>query len=251
MKHFLLILIIIAFSACSSKDDYILFNQTQINQTQKPVQNTTTTLQNIDFEYKIQPHDRMSIIVYKHPELSSVNPTYAQTERGLLINSKGDIRLPLIKKIHLAGLTQPEAEIALSDAYRVYLKNPDIHVEIINKRAYVIGEVKKPGEIILTNEQIPLLQILAKAGDLTDQANRQSILILRAGHNSKVNSKIVNLTNANSILTANLMIQPNDIVYVMPNGMKAFNNKVDEITPVFRLISSILKPFVNIKFLSN
>ena len=246
MKYFLLIPILVAFSACSSKDDYILFNQENLS-----TQSKTTTLKDVDFEYKILPHDRISVIVYKHPELSSVNPTYAQTERGLLIDSKGDIRLPLINKIHLAGLTQPEAEEALSEAYRVFLKNPDIHIEVINKRAYVIGEVKRPGEITLENEQLPLLQILARAGDLTDQANRKSILVMRRDGSSKVTSQIINLTSVNSIVAANLMIKPNDIVYVMPNDMKAFNNKVNEISPVFRLISSILQPFVNIKFLSN
>ena len=246
MKYSLLIPIIVAFSACSSKDDYILFNQENLS-----TQSKTTTLKNVDFEYKILPHDRISVIVYKHPELSSINPTYAQTERGLLIDSKGDIRLPLINKIHLAGLTQPEAEETLSDAYRVFLKKPDIHIEVINKRAYVIGEVKRPGEITLENEQLPLLQILARAGDLTDHANRKSILVMRRDGNAKITSQIINLTSANSIISANLMIKPNDIVYVMPNDMKAFNNKVNEISPVFRLISNILQPFVNIKFLSN
>lgn len=245
MKHFLLAMIIIAFSGCSSKDDYVLFNET--NPTNEI---STNTIKNINFEYKIQPHDRISIIVYKHPELSSVNPNYAQEERGLLVDSKGNIRLPLIKKIHLAGLTQPEAEKALSDAYSVYLKNPDIHIEVINKRAFVIGEVNRPGEILLTNEQMPLLQILAVAGDLTDQANRSSILILKGQTTSKVTAQTVNLTDKNSIITANLMIRPNDIVYVMPNGMKAFNTRVNEIRPVFQLISNILQPFVNVKFLS-
>lgn len=234
------------FSACSSQKDYVLFNE--INSSTQP---TITQLKNVEFEYKIRPHDRMSIIIYKHPELSSVNPNYAQEERGLLINSKGDIRLPLIKQIHLAGLSQAEAEEALVEAYKVYLKNPDIHVEVINKRAYVIGEVKQPGEIILINEQQPLLQLLAKAGDLTDQANRQSILVLKAQNGTNVQIRKVSLTDSNSIAMANLMIQPNDIVYVMPNNMKAFNSQVREIQPIFQLVSNILQPFVNIKFLSN
>jgi len=246
MKPFLLTLTIMLFSACSSKKDYVLFNE--INSSTQP---TITQLKNVEFEYKIRPHDRMSIIIYKHPELSSVNPNYAQEERGLLINSKGDIRLPLIKQIHLAGLSQAEAEEALVEAYKVYLKNPDIHVEVINKRAYVIGEVKQPGEIILINEQQPLLQLLARAGDLTDQANRQSILVLKAKNGTNVQIRKVSLTDSNSIAMANLMIQPNDIVYVMPNNMKAFNSQVREIQPIFQLVSNILQPFVNIKFLSN
>jgi len=246
MKYFLLA-IVIALSGCSTKDDYILFNKAGPSKSKK----ITTTLKNVDFEYKVQPHDRVSIIIYKHPELSSISSAYAQTERGLLVDSQGDIRLPLIKKIHLAGLSQPEAEATLTEAYRVYLKKPDIHLEVINKRAYVIGEVKKPGEITLDNEQLPLLQILARAGDLTDQANRNSILVMRKTANSEVTSTIVSLTDIHSILSANIMIKPNDIVYVMPNGMKAFNTQVNEISPVFRLISNILQPFVNIKFLSN
>lgn len=246
MKHFLLIFIIIAFSACSSKNDYVLFNQANTSN-----EVSISKLDNVEFEYKIRPHDRMSILVYKHPELSSINPSFAQTERGLLIDSKGYIRLPLIKKIQLAGLTQPQAEKKLSAAYSMYLKDPDIHLEIINKRAYVIGEVNIPGEIVLENEQLPLLHLLAKAGDLTNQANRSSILILKGSTTSTVSTQIVNLTDANSIITANIMIKPNDIVYVMPNGMKAFNTKINEITPVFQLISNILQPFVNIRFLSN
>jgi polysaccharide export outer membrane protein len=246
MKHLLLILTLIAVTACSSKDDYILFNKA--HQSKKEI---TTEIDNMSFEYKIQAHDRISIIVYKHPELSSTTIGNAQFERGILVNSKGYLRLPLINKILITGLSQTEAEIKISDAYKKYLKHPDIQIEVINKRAYVIGEVNRPGEVPLLNERLTLLQILAKAGDMTTSANRSSILILKNGQMSKVHTKIINLTDANAIVTANLMIEPNDIVYVMPNGMKAFNTKVNEISPVFNLISNILQPFVNIKFLSN
>ena len=246
MKHLFLIIIIIAFSACSSKDDYILFNKA--HGTKKEI---TTKVENVQFEYKIQPYDRISIIIYKHPELSSTTIGNAQFERGILVNAKGFLRLPLIKKIQVSGLSQTKAEEVISDAYRTYLKHPDIQVEVINKKAYVIGEVNKPGEIPLLNERLTLLQILAKAGDMTTSANRSSILLLKNGKMSKVHTKIIDLTDANAIATANLMIEPNDIVYVMPNGMKAFNTRVGEIAPVFNLISNILQPFVNIKFLSN
>ncbi len=236
---------ILLLSACSSKDNYILFNKAQNSQKE-----LTTKIENVRLEYKIQPYDRISIIVYKHPDLSSTTIGNAQYERGLLVNSKGYLRLPLIGKIKVSGLSQTEAEEKISNAYRTYLKHPDIHIEVINKRAYVIGEVNQPGEIPLTNERLTLLQAIARAGDMTTSANRSSILILKNAQMSKVHTRIVDLTDANAIATANLMIEPNDIVYVMPNGMKAFNTKVNEISPLFQLISNILQPFVNIKFLS-
>ena len=259
MKHYLLLILMIGFTGCVTKDDYTLFNKASLIQTPQPEQTSVTSaseetlaqLDNMQFEYKILPHDRISVIVYKHPELSTANLNSMQQERGLLINSQGDIRLPLIKSLHLEGLTQTEAENHLEEAFSVYLKHPDIQLEVLNKRAYVVGEVRRPGEIPLVNERLTLLQILAKAGDLTDEANRKSILIMRSGSKSKVNTEVVNLTDINSLRTANLMIKPNDIVYVMPNKMKAFNTRVKEIDPVFNLIGNILQPFVSVKFLSN
>lgn len=246
MKNYLLILSLIGFSACSYKDDYILFNKTHVTQ-----QETTTEVKNIQFEYKILPHDRLSVTVYKHPDLSTTNMNPMQLEQGILVNSKGDIRLPLIRNIHVAGLTQTEAEETLTNAFRTYLKQPDVQLEVLNKRAYIVGEVTNPGEIPLANERLTLLQMIAKAGDITATANRESILILRGGGTSTVHTEVVNLTDVNSIRTANLMIKPNDIVYVMPNDMKAFNTRVNEIDPIFNLIGHVLTPFVSIKFLSN
>jgi polysaccharide export outer membrane protein len=246
MKHFLLILVIIALSACSSKDDYILFNQAEKNQN-----NTVLQTSNIEFEYKILPHDRISIIVYKHPELSTTNINTIQQEKGLLVNSKGFLRLPLVKKIKISGLTQTEAEEKISESYRTYLKHPDIQIEVLNKKIYVLGEVNKPGGIELKNERLTLLQVLALAGDLTIQANRKSILVFKSGDSKKVRASIVNLTDANSLMTANLMVEPNDIVYVMPNDMKTFNKNVGEIAPIFNLIGSVLNPFVTLKILSD
>jgi hypothetical protein len=46
------------------------------------------------------------------------------------------------------------------------------------------------------------------------------------------------------------MIQPNDIIYVMPNNMKAFNVQVNQFDPILRLVGDILSPFVHIKYLS-
>jgi len=259
MKNYLLSLLIIGFAGCATKDDYTLFNKAlpkQALSSQAPTnqvsasEETLEQLENMQFEYKILPHDRISVIVYKHPELSTANLNSMQQERGLLINAKGDIRLPLVKSIHLAGLTQTEAENRIEESFRTYLKQPDIQIEVLNKRAYVVGEVRNPGEIPLPNERLTLLQILAKAGDLTDSADRKSILIMRGTNQSKVQTEVVNLTDINSLRTANLMIKPNDIVYVMPNKMKAFNTRVREIDPVFNLIGNVLQPFVSIKFLS-
>jgi len=242
--------IILLFLGCSNKEQFILFNKADTNQS-KPINSIKSSQFNdVSFEYKIVPNDRVSVIIYKHPELSPSTIGNRTTDRGILINSQGDIRLPLVKKIHLAGLTQTEAEEKIEEKFKKYIKSPDVYFEVLNKRAYVVGEVNRPGEIELINEKISLIQLLSKAGDLKDSANREAIMILRGGKDG-VRSEIVNLTDFNSLKTANLMIRPNDIVYVLPNDMKAFNVKVGEMNPIFSLISSMLSPFITVKVLSN
>ena len=246
---FYILLLLFMIVGCSNKEEFILFNQVDLNQSQeKSIE--TSQFDNIQFEYKIVPHDRVSIIVYRHPEFSSSSLETRAQDRGILVNSKGDIRLPLVKSIHIAGLTQTQALEKIESAFKRYLKSPDIYLEVLNKRAYVVGEVKTPGEIELVNEKTNLIQILAKAGDLTDSANKKSIMILRSKE-GKINSQTVDLTDINSLRTANLMIKPNDIVYVLPNDMKTFNSSVKNIDPIFGLIGHILSPLVSVKYLSN
>jgi len=193
---------------------------------------------------------RLSAQTFANDSQSSLGKIKSARQGQFSIRDR-DNSTPYIKKVRIAGLSQSQAEEKISSRYRTYLKHPDIQIEVLNKRAYVIGEVRNPGEVPLPNERMTLLQLLAKAGDMTDSANRSSILIIKNGQMSRVHTKVVNLTDMNAIATASLMIEPNDIVYVMPNGMKAFNTKVNEISPVFQLIGNILQPFVNVKFLTN
>lgn len=249
IRNIFYFLIVFFMLGCSTKEEFILFNQVDLNQS-KENSVEETKFDDIEFEYKIVPHDRVSVIVYKHPEFSTSARETKTQDKGLLVNSKGDIRLPLVKSINIVGLTQTQALEKVENAFQKYIKSPDIYLEVLNKRAYVVGEVKNPGEIELVNERLTLMQILAKAGDLTDSANKTSIMILRS-RRGRIHSEVVNLTDINSLKTANLIIEPNDIVYVLPNNMKTFNVGVNEVNPIFRLIGNVLSPFVNIKYLSN
>jgi polysaccharide export outer membrane protein len=196
------------------------------------------------------PHDRISLIVYKHPEFSTSTIGSRDKDEGLLVDGDGYVSLPVVDEVHIAGLTQKEARKKIEDAFSNYLKYSKVKLEVLNKRAYIVGEVKNPGEYKLQNEKTSLLKIIAKAGDMKDSANKKNILILRnQGNDTEVTR--VDLTGKNSLYVASMMILPNDVVYVPPKGIKAYNSDIRDIEPTFRLISNMLTPFVNIKYLSN
>jgi polysaccharide export outer membrane protein len=249
-RLFFYIIAVVKTIGCTPRDEFVLFNQSPSLKEGVKYKNKNRTINtrvdSVHFEYKIRPHDRLSIITYKRPELST---GVAGLGQSLLVNASGVIRLPLINDVLIAGLTQRQAQLKLENKFKEYLKHPSIQLEVINKRAFVLGEVNNPGPIALNNEQIPLLQLLSVAGDLTLGANRQAIMIMK-NYGNHVQTKIVNLTDVNSIVTANQMIRPNDIVYVLPKGMTIFNNKVNEINPVFQLIANALTPFLSIQLLA-
>ena len=250
MKYVILSLIVaLGISGCSTKEDLVLFNETNISSEQ--AQNSVTVISDPKFEYRIRPHDRISILMYNHPELGTTTVLSQRDDNtGVLVDSKGYVRLPLVKSIHIAGLTQPVAQAKIEKAYTAYLEDAELSLQVLNKRAYIIGEVKNPGEIKLFNEKAPLLQVLAQAGDLTDYANRHAIVIMKRRGNT-VQTETLDLTGVNSIKLASTMIYPNDVIYVTPNSMKAFNIGVSEISPVFGLVTDITQPIVNIRYLED
>ncbi len=190
------------------------------------------------FEYRIQPHDRINVLVYNHPELSS---------KSLLIDSKGNAILPLLNTVRLGGLTQPQASQKLRQLYSRYLKKASVNVETINKRAYVVGEVRSPGAIPLPNEQTALLQAITERGGFLNTANRAKIVILR-NLGRQTRADVVDLTNLTSLSYAGMMIRPGDVVYIAPTSMKNFEVNIGRI---FQIASYMMSPFAYYKTLTD
>ncbi len=253
---FLIFIVSFLFTSCSSK--YELFQQKELTSTGKETQRgepirlkeVEKTNVKVVVEYKITPGDRVSVIVFRHPELSTRRlDSYFQQDPGILVSKKGYIVLPLIGEVKIAGLTEKEASELLRREFAKYIKNPNVYVEILNKRVYVIGEVNRPGPVQFVDDRITLIEAIARAGDFNVYAKRDRIVIIR-GNLSNPTVIPVDLTDMNKLKTTDLFLQPDDIVYVPPNKMKKVNVVINEVSPPIRFISEILQPFVQIKFLS-
>lgn len=249
MKKALLILSMgLLLVGCTSKEEYILFNQTKV--TVPKAEQTVAKLDIPKYEYKIASHDRISITMYNHPEYGTTSASSQKEDtKGILVTSSGYISLPLIKRVRVAGLTQTQAKDKIEKAYHKFnITDAEVYVEVLNKRAYITGEVTTPGEIPLFNERLGLLQALAIAGGLTDSANRQAIVILQK-RGEKIHTRTVDLTGKDSLKIANLMIHPNDTIYVTPNDMKPFNTGVSEVAPTVGLVGSVVSPIATVSYL--
>ena len=241
----------LVLSGCSGKD-YKLF------QTNELIEDTTQVDQatyedEVTFENIIAPNDRVDITVYIQAGEGSQQMTSMLTSRevststsiqeniGLLVTQKGTVRLPLIGSINIAGLTQDQASEFLIKEYKKFIRNPYVLVEIKNQRVIVIGEVKNPGIVPVTNGTMNIIEAIARSGDITDFASRTDIKIIR-GDLRRPEIRSIDLTSMDALSLSSLYLKPNDIVYVQPKPIKGFNRVFQDIPPVFNMLSSILDP---------
>jgi polysaccharide export outer membrane protein len=197
------------------------------------------------YDYRIKPHDRVAITVYKYPELTPTN----MSEKGILVDADGYISLPLIHRVRLAGLTQSQAAKMLERRYSKYLKDPSLNLEVMNKRAYILGEVNTPGPVPIDRETTTIFEAIAAGGGLKDDAVRDNILVLTRDRMGNLELRRIDLSNFHRLAASNITVKPDDVIYVPPSAWKEFRINSENFTSVFRTIATIASPFVTLKYL--
>src|SRR5712692_8194734 len=126
----------------------------------------------------IGPGDEIEVTVYGAPDLS----------QHTRVSTEGNISMPLIGYVRLAGLSSSEAEEAIETQLRQYkvVNNPQVSVyvkEYTNSGISVAGEVAKPGVYSALGPH-RLFDILQAAGGLTERAASTITISHRGGENS-------------------------------------------------------------------
>ena len=159
----------------------------------------------------IGPGDEGEVSVYGVPELS----------QHVRVSSEGNISLPLVGKIPVAGLSADEAQAAIEKALVEggFLKNPHVTVAIkdyLSQGITVLGEVSRPGTYSALGAR-RLYDAFLAAGGLTPRAGNTVAISHR---NSSAKPQVVALTDDPAVSAANnLDLQPGDTVVVSRAGI--------------------------------
>jgi polysaccharide export outer membrane protein len=86
-------------------------------------------------------------------------------------------------------------------------------------RVNVLGEVKAPGTYNFPSERVTILDAISAAGDLTDDAQRGNVMVIRE-ENNKRNYYPVDLRSGAVFQSPVFQLQQNDLVYVGANKAK-------------------------------
>jgi polysaccharide export outer membrane protein len=113
--------------------------------------------------YALGPDDQLIIRVADVPDI---------TDKPQRIDPNGDLRLPLVGKVHAAGMTVEALERELTERLKVYLQEPDVSIQLTEFRSQpvsVIGAVGTSGVRQLEGRK-SLIEIISLAGGLTADA---------------------------------------------------------------------------------
>jgi len=154
-------------------------------------------------KYIIGPEDILFIKTWRENDF-----TYMAAVRP-----DGKITAPLSDDVQAAGLTPAELTKNLTALFSKFLNNPDVNVfvqQVLSKKYYIDGEVRKPGSYSLVTPTT-ILEALSNAGGFQEFANTKDIKILRGSKVFKFNYKQV--TNGKH-LEQNILVENGDHIIV-------------------------------------
>lgn len=169
-------------------------------------------------DYIIGINDALYINVNGHPELGSPPVTMGKIQ-GSRVDGNGNIYLPLIGKIELSGLTIAQAQERLREAFRPFIKDPWVIVEIADYKSqpvYLTGRFKKPGVVYL-DRPLNLLQGIALGDGLDNDADLRGARVIR---NNKIMTVDIYDLLREGAMTQNVWLRPGDVIFVPDNKLQ-------------------------------
>jgi polysaccharide export outer membrane protein len=168
------------------------------------------------FIYTLTSTDRIRISIFQEDDLDTESR----------VDALGNVNLPLIGDVKVAGYTVDQAQKIIEQAYRDgrILRKPQVTISIEDyapREVSIQGQVKAPGRYLLPIEStFSVVELVTKAGGFTDIAKGSDVTITHIGPDGQ---KVVHKVDVESIIQGegsakaqdeSLLLQPGDIVYV-------------------------------------
>lgn len=169
---------------------------------------------------------------------SSASSVGSQSISGFLVDKNGEITMPMLGSMKLAGLTTFQARELVKKRSENFFKEPNVQVRFANYKITVIGEVARPAIYTVANEKVTLLDAIGMAGDLTIYGKRENVLLVRE-NNGKKEFVRFNLNSSDVFKSSYFYLRQNDVIYVEPGKGKIAANNVAR-TQTLAIIGSLL-----------
>jgi len=208
----------------------------------------------VPLNYRVVKNDYLEFQIFTNKGEVLIDPTSefskqitsgAQASGGgnkirYLVQGDGFVNLPIIGKVKLDSLTLRECDSILVKEYAKFYIEPYVMTKVSNRRIFILGRGVSSssgasggggggggggaGGLImeLENENMTLMEVLAKMGGPSRFSFVDRIKVIR-GDLKNPTIFTVDLTRWDSFQKSELIIQPNDIIYVTPGRRATFD----------------------------
>ncbi len=197
--------------------------------------------------YQLGVNDRLDMRIYSNDGFKLVDVTSSTNTTSqlnmmpdltYLVEPDGMVKLPIIGRVYVKGMTISEAEDTLEVRYSRYYNDPFVMVKVTNRHVLVFQGDGGNGTLVnLENESTTLFEALALSGGIPDYGRAYNIKIIR-GDLKNPEVHLVNINTMQGLQNSELRVLSNDIIYVEagPN----YKRRVwEQITPIVGIITSV------------
>jgi polysaccharide export outer membrane protein len=164
--------------------------------------------------YRLFSRDLVRVAVQGEPDVS--------VERR--IDGLGEINVPLLGQIKVAGLTPAETQVAIAKRYvtdEIFVR-PEVVVSVLEyspKELMVLGQVSKQGKQVLPPEAVamPIIEAITAAGGFTRIAKGDAVKVTRKDEKGGEQVFTINVEKMIEGRAAGgdaFQLQPGDVVFV-------------------------------------
>lgn len=237
----ILVYVLCAFSSCIDPKTITYFNnlpdakQLQLDSLKAP---EPLILVNDVLEIRIGGESEETVKYYNGYIASTVAGTGTSGPQ-YIVDINGNIEIPKIGKVKMAGLTRDQARDTLTAAFKKYLVDPIVVVKFSNFRFSVLGEVKIPGTYSSLNDKISIFEALAQAGDITEFGRFDDVKIIR-DVNGRRTVTAVNLLDKQILNSDDYYIHRYDMIFVKTRKLKSATENFNRTTTILATLTSLI-----------
>jgi len=207
-----------------------------------------------DHEFTLSPNDIIDFRLFTNDgfkliDLSTMNDqngqrmSQQQNNFFYLIEHDSLVKLPMIGRVKLAGMTIKEAEDYLENRFAKYYIDPFARLTVNNRRVVVFSGDYSQGTVVeMDNRNMTLLEGIARAGGIPRSGKAHTIKLIRG---DKANPEIyfIDLSKIDGMAQATIILQSNDIIYVEPR-ISLSSEILREWAPIIAVTTSILTLYI-------
>lgn len=204
----------------------------------------------IDREYKISPNDIITFQLFANDgfQLINIGGTNVSGTSGLspqqvtgttqlsptgtayTVEYDGFIKLPVVGRTYVKGLTVRQMEMMLEELFAEYYHKPFVMLRVNNRRVMVFAGGNSR-VVTLMNDNTTLFEVLATIGGMPENGKADQIKIIR-GDLKNPEVYMIDLSTLEGIKNYDLVMQGNDIIYI--------ETRKDAVTKTFTLLAPYL-----------